>query len=213
MFYVEHQVAVRRQQCWFTATMEESYQIPTDGPLVAFKEWQSICDVLASGRQSLILRKGGIAEGREGFAFKHEAFFLFPTLFHHQWEAIKEAPNNPPRLPETDERESVTIDLYAKVDSSQVLEDWESVEALSKHHVWKDEVIRERFDYDDHGSIHLAVLRVYRLARPWVLPYQRKFGGCRSWLDLPAPESPTTEGIPVIADREFASYRKQIEKH
>ncbi len=47
---------------------------------IAFKEWAIICDTLGSGAQSIILRKGGIHEGREGFSFKHPDFFLFPTL-------------------------------------------------------------------------------------------------------------------------------------
>ena len=51
-----------------------------------FKEWAVICRALAIGRQALILRKGGIAEGRAGFAFQHEEFFLFPTWFHEQLE-------------------------------------------------------------------------------------------------------------------------------
>jgi hypothetical protein len=42
---------------------------------MAFKEWAVVCEALGSGRQSVILRKGGIAEGREGFAFLHREFF------------------------------------------------------------------------------------------------------------------------------------------
>ena len=45
----------------------------------AFKEWAIICDTLASGGQSIILRKGGIHESRDGFSFNHPEFFLFPT--------------------------------------------------------------------------------------------------------------------------------------
>ena len=45
----------------------------------AFKEWAVVCEALGDGRQSIILRKGGIAEGREGFAFAHGEFFLFPA--------------------------------------------------------------------------------------------------------------------------------------
>ena len=44
---------------------------------IGFKEWAVVCEALGSGRQSIILRKGGIAEGREGFSFKHREFFLF----------------------------------------------------------------------------------------------------------------------------------------
>ena len=51
---------------------------------IAFKEWSLVCDALGDGRQSIILRKGGIAEGRDGFQFKHREFFLFPTHFHEQ---------------------------------------------------------------------------------------------------------------------------------
>ena len=49
---------------------------------VGFKEWAVVCEAMGRGRQSIILRKGGIAEGREGFSFKYPEFFLFPTWFH-----------------------------------------------------------------------------------------------------------------------------------
>ena len=57
---------------------------------IGFKEWQVVCDALATGRQSILLRKGGIHEGREGFSFAHDSFFLFPTRFHAQGEHVRE---------------------------------------------------------------------------------------------------------------------------
>ena len=33
----------------------------------AFKEWHVVVEALAAGEQILLLRKGGIAEGRGGF--------------------------------------------------------------------------------------------------------------------------------------------------
>ena len=53
---------------------------------VGFKEWAIVCEAIGRGEQSIILRKGGIAEGRDGFAFRHAEFFLFPTFFHEQIE-------------------------------------------------------------------------------------------------------------------------------
>ena len=50
----------------------------------AFKEWAVVCAALASGRQSVILRKGGIHEGRDGFRVDHREFWLFPTRFHQE---------------------------------------------------------------------------------------------------------------------------------
>ena len=54
----------------------------------AFKEWAVIVDALGHGGQILILRKGGISEGRGGFAVEHPRFLLFPTLFHQQRESV-----------------------------------------------------------------------------------------------------------------------------
>ena len=56
----------------------------------AFKEWAVICEALGSGRQSIILRKGGIHEGRGGFEFSHQEFALFPTRFHEQAAHVRE---------------------------------------------------------------------------------------------------------------------------
>ncbi|HWD18423.1 MAG TPA: DUF1802 family protein, partial [Verrucomicrobiae bacterium] len=55
---------------------------------VAFKEWAVVVDALGHGGQIIILRKGGIREGRAGFQVEHEEFLLFPTLFHQQREAV-----------------------------------------------------------------------------------------------------------------------------
>lgn len=55
---------------------------------IAFKEWAIVCRAIAEGRQTLILRKGGIAEKRGGFEVEHREFFLFPTLFHQQNDAV-----------------------------------------------------------------------------------------------------------------------------
>src|SRR5690349_20791125 len=59
------------------------------GMTPGFKEWTLVCKALGEGAQSLIIRKGGIAEGRAGFRFQHEDFLLFPTLFHEQVAKLK----------------------------------------------------------------------------------------------------------------------------
>ena len=53
-----------------------------------FKEWAVIVEALGQGEQIVILRKGGIAEGRDGFRAEHERFWLFPTRFHQQAECV-----------------------------------------------------------------------------------------------------------------------------
>ena len=58
---------------------------------IAFKEWAIVVDALGRGDQIIILRKGGISEGRGGFKVEHEQFLLFPTLFHQQRESVTDS--------------------------------------------------------------------------------------------------------------------------
>lgn len=59
---------------------------------VAFKEWASVCEALASGEQTIILRKGGIAEGPGGFTVEHRAFWLYPTFVHQAEQGLRATP-------------------------------------------------------------------------------------------------------------------------
>src|SRR5579884_3234518 len=52
----------------------------------AFKEWAVVCQALAQGTQSLILRKGGI---EEDFTLEQRRFWLYPTYTHQQNDGIK----------------------------------------------------------------------------------------------------------------------------
>ena len=76
---------------------------------------QHRADVLVAdvggGEQSIILRKGGIAEGRQGFSFRHREFFLFPTFFHEQVAKVRIASANLPWAGDT-----IAIRWYAKVE-------------------------------------------------------------------------------------------------
>ena len=39
--------------------------------------------------------------------------------------------------------------------------------------------------YDDESCLHAALIRAYRLPLQWKFPYQKSYGGCRSWVNLP----------------------------
>lgn len=176
------------------------------GPPIAFKEWQVVCDALASGRQSVILRKGGIHEGRQGFTFAHESFFLFPTRFHTLADHVREG--EVAVMPEWKQGDTVRITHYAEAAWAVTLTDWEKVVALEPLHIYSEQTVRDRFNWESGaavaGSIHLAPVRIRQLAAPWELPYETKYGGCRSWLSLSnAPANWEETSIPVVGDREF----------
>ena len=150
---------------------------------VGFKEWALVCEALGRGEQTVILRKGGIAEGTAGFSFKHREFFLFPTFFHEQPGKVRGGPRE---LPEAVAGE-IEIKLFAKVEAAVTITSRAIAAALHPFHILHADVVRERFEYDEAPGLHVAFLRAFRLATPWRFPDQRQFGGCRSWLRLPAP--------------------------
>jgi hypothetical protein len=153
---------------------------------IGFKEWSLVCDQLAQGQQSLILRKGGIHEGRAGFHWQHQGFFLFPTWFHSQAEKLRQLPaGSPTQFAPEEERRQVDIKAFAQLEKVWKLTDWQQVSALEDLHGWTEEVVRERFVYDEESCLHVALVRVWRLPEVWSFDYQKSHGGCRSWVNLP----------------------------
>ena len=150
---------------------------------VGFKEWALVCEALGRGEQTIILRKGGIAEGRDGFSFKHREFFLFPTFFHEQVGKVRGGPAELPRAMDGE----IEVRFFAKLEAAVTITLAETAGALDPFHILQAEVVRERFEYDEAPGIHVAFLRTFRLATAWKFPDQPQFGGCRSWLRLPEP--------------------------
>lgn len=171
----------------------------------AFKEWALVCEALGSGSQSVIIRKGGIAEGRAGFTFKHENFFLFPTWFHEQLgmttlpaeTAVPEAPG-----------EELEIRFAATVEWTRLVSDLDLVNKLREFHILHDKVVEERFNYDDVRGVHVAFVRVYRLDPPARLVNEKKFGGCRSWIEIPDIDDHAL--VSVISDEEHERRKRLL---
>lgn len=151
---------------------------------VGFKEWAIVCEALGRGKQTVIVRKGGIAEGREGFSFREREFFLFPTFFHEQ--VVKT------RMPEVaipaPVEGEIAIRYFAKIEQVRSVTSWTDAQALEPFHVLREEVVRERFEYDDVPGLHVAFVRVFRLEPEWIITDSKSYGGCRSWVSLPAAE-------------------------
>jgi hypothetical protein len=169
---------------------------------IGFKEWSLVCDALGRGEQSIILRKGGIAEGREGFSFRHREFFLFPTFFHEQIGKVR---NSAIELPQNDEE--IVITLFAKVEQAVRITSLKTAEALRPLHVLSDEVVTERFNYKG-GGLNVAFVRLFRLDSPWILTNEKRYGGCRSWVKLPAP--PAVHLRPVLDNATHAQRQAEF---
>ena len=170
---------------------------------VGFKEWAIVCEALGQGRQSIILRKGGIAEGRDGFSFKHTKFFLFPTWFHEQPQKVREPLSVPNQASRT-----VEIQYAAQLDTVRTITSVETAEALAPLHILQLDVVRERFESYEAPGLHVALVRVFRVEPNWRFPNEKKYGGCRSWVKLPDPGNLRLE--PVLTDDEHARRRQEF---
>ncbi len=169
---------------------------------VGFKEWSLVCDALGRGEQSIILRKDGIAEGE--FSFRHREFFLFPTFFHEQIGKV--------RIGSADilvAGDTISIRLLAKVERAVRIDSLARAEALEPLHILSSEVVRERFEYDG-GGLNIAFVRVFEISPEWILPDEKRFWGCRSWVELPNPPEMTMRA--VLDDARNAKRRAEFDE-
>jgi hypothetical protein len=177
---------------------------------IAFKEWAAICTALGTGRQSLIIRKGGIHEGNDGFRVAHQEFWLFPTYLHEAAGALEP---EAAALVEQAEAERAAVGTlriahYAVVTDVFEVLDETRLPQLAGQHVWSPRTINERFHYKRPGLFVLTVrIHVSRVAH--VIPDSPHFAGCRSWVELPV-DLPTAGLTPVLSDQEYARRREQL---
>jgi hypothetical protein len=175
---------------------------------VAFKEWAGICDALVAGRQSLIVRKGGIAEGPRGFAPEHDTFWLYPTHVHQAEQGLKDAPAEP-ATPFTGPPDIVELRALVVVDSLAFVAREETLAALHDLHAWSEETINRRFHYRKPGLWVLGV-RVYALRPdPHRLAVTAEQAGCKTWVSLDPPLA-TAGSEPVLDEVEFARRRERL---
>ncbi len=175
----------------------------------AFKEWTVVCQALAQGNQSLIIRKGGISEGKAGFSFEAKKFLLFPTYFHAQNDKIKSAQVE--LRAEHQLGDKIELTHLAELSYATSIADWEKVQNLDSFHIWSEETIRERFDWQKksdksnsliQGLIHVAIVRIYKLPKPFIMTYERSHHGCKSWIDIDGvPELLIKTAEPVMSDQ------------
>jgi len=178
----------------------------------AFKEWAIVVDALGRGEQILVLRKGGIAEGRGGFQIEHPRFLFFPTLYHQQRENVLPAAQArydeiAPHLPPP---EVLRLEFCAEVVAWRRLDSLAAVERLRGQHIWRDDVLAQRFDWGKEQAIHALAVRVSRLPQRLELPMLPAYGGCKSWIEL-AEDISTGTAQPVLEAATFQAKLRQFE--
>lgn len=172
---------------------------------VAFKEWAAVCRALGEGRQSVILRKGGIAEEGGLFRPEHDRFWLYPTYFHEQQQkGLKSDAADLLAAAEADRPEPGRIRLrhFVEVASARFVADLDAALRLDALHIWSEDTVRQRFHYRSPGLYVLAV-RVHRVRTPVVVAEDPAYAGCKTWVELTEAvvEDPAD---PVLTDEQLS---------
>ncbi len=166
---------------------------------MAFKEWAGVCHALTTGQQTLILRKGGIAEESGEFVPDQKLFWLYPTYVHEVEQGLLPEATRP--KPPVDPS-NVTISALAQVESIGFLGKESGLDALEGLHVWKQETLLKRFHYRSPGLWVLGV-RIYHRPEPAIVTVTPEQTGCKTWVHLESSLS-TTGVVPVLQDQDFS---------
>jgi hypothetical protein len=171
---------------------------------VAFKEWAGVCDALAHGRQSIILRKGGIREepGPGAFVPEYNEFWLYPTAVHQAQQGLRDAgAGHAPAYAPTGS--TVPIGLLARVELIGRVRDEAMLPALEEFHVLTPETVRGRFHYRTPG-LWVLVTRIRRREPPFEVAATPEHAGCKTWVMLDDP-LPTSDLTAALDDAEWST--------
>ena len=183
-----------------------------DQPKIALKEWAVAIKALKEGRQTLIMRKGGIAEETKQFEVASRDFYLYPTYEHQREELIK--PEYRGELAHTltewrPENEVVLLTAYAEVAEEFQVMDRERLLALSDFHIWTEDFAEQRLKWKKTHPLHVLLLRIYELERPVPVRILPDYLGCKSWIRL-AESFDKPPMHPVLDDNTFSAIRQKL---
>lgn len=175
---------------------------------IALKEWASVCKSLETGRQMILLRKGGIYEAAGEFELENPQFLLFPTYLHQNLNMLK------PEVHEgfaavSAEPGEVRISAAGVVTDIIQLRSREQMDRIEQEHVWTRALIDMRFNYKPQNPLYLLLVRAYRLAAPMTVENTPAYAGCKSWVPLEAATE-TSNVTAVLDDPAYQSRRNRI---
>jgi hypothetical protein len=178
---------------------------------IALKEWATVCHALETGRQIILLRKGGIYESSGEFELEHPSFLLFPSYLHQKPDQLKPEAR-PTYAAHAKEPESIAISGGAAVSDIVQLHSRSQMDGLDGEHIWMPPLIDMRFNYRPENPLYLLLARVYRLNDTVTIENTPAYAGCKSWVPL-GSEIATAGAVPVLDDAQYAARRKMILDH
>jgi len=177
----------------------------------ALKEWSAAIHALLAGRQTVLLRKGGIDEKK--FVVAANDFLLFPTVAHSHAERVRrDFQDLLPAAAEDSTDEYVVIRAAAKVVAAIEVNQPQRLSEIEDLHIWTADSVREdRLDFRPRHRLTALVLQV----NPLLDPIQRDRGpwcaGCASWVNVPmTPPFALQLGDPVQDGARLADVARRV---
>ena len=169
--------------------------------MYGLKEWATVVKALEQGKQTVILRKGGILETASGFNIESKKFFLFPTWEHQETKHVKPEFHDFLKevLTKKPDGNFNKITSYAEILFEKDIESNEVINNLSSFHVWSDSYIQERRNWIPEKPMKAVFLKTVKITEI-DLPLEPEFQGCKSWIEL---NSNFQEGHSALEDNEI----------
>lgn len=165
---------------------------------------------MGTGRQVLLLRKGGIYESAGEFEVEHPQFLFFPTFLHQNLKMLK-ADAQEGFESHSAEPARLTLSLAGSVTDIVQVKSRAQMDLIEGEHIWTSPLIDMRFNYRPENPLYLLLVRAYRLAEPVTVENTPAYAGCKSWVPLER-EISTSGAAAVLEDGEFVRKRGEILK-
>jgi hypothetical protein len=173
----------------------------------ALKEWSAAVHAMLGGRQSVLLRKGGIHEKR--FAVAAPEFVFFPTVAHGHRERVRPEHRELLDVAAADSTDdAITVRAGAKVVAAVTVNRPDGLDALAELHIWTRESVQaDRLDFRPRHRLTVLVVQAIPLVEPVRLLRTPEYAGCVSWVDVPLRPRWAT---PVRDDEELVELAERV---
>lgn len=174
----------------------------------ALKEWASVIDAFAAGRQLVMIRKGGLIEPGSGFELRARQFVFYPTFEHQTITYVRE----PFRaaceaaLKRKPADGLLRLGCYGVAAHSARVLNPAVIKRLEPFHLYNDAFLEQRLRWQPEQPLVVVVVRAFRLPAEQVIAMAPHYAGCTSWIELDAPVA--IEGAqPAVDD---AAFQRQL---
>lgn len=159
--------------------------------MYALKEWQVINDAILEGKQSVLVRKGGILDSVYDFPPDKKEFYIFPTYEHQKKEYIKKEFHY---LFKTDWKVSqhfndggfsyVKINLLCRMVECIQIKNIDELVSIYSQVIYTPEFLKTRFNYRPEEPLNIIRIIPQKLDKEFYVEYREDYRGCKSWIKL-----------------------------